>query len=108
MPGVSLWNMIAEDAQRLKKMSESSRKSHKAAVLLLASQTLSDLSYYVMLGRVPSELVVRLESLERLFRLYGLPASILSRYKRLARKLSVPGHLVWPSTVKAPTAVRAF
>jgi hypothetical protein len=100
--------MIAEDAQRLRKMSESSRKSHRAAVLLLASQTLSDLSYYVMLGRVPSELIVRLESLERLFKLYGLPASILARYKRLARKLAVPGHLVWPTGVGAHSAVKAI
>ena len=80
----SLWSMAEEDAIKLRKEAKKTRNYHKAALLLLASSALEDLSYELARGAVSADTVARLESLERLFRLYGLPSSVLAKYRKLA------------------------
>ena len=84
---IPLWVMIEEDAERLRRMSRSMRSPHRAAILVLGYQALRDLSDYIVRGFVPRELVIRLESLERLFKLHGLPSGIISRHLRHALRI---------------------
>ncbi|MCE4599031.1 MAG: hypothetical protein F7C81_02405 [Desulfurococcales archaeon] len=88
-----LWFLAEEDAERLRRMARRSRNPHVAAVLLLASQTLHDFSLDAIRGSVSNDVLIRLESLERLFKLYGLPAGLISKYRRAALKLSLPSLL---------------
>ena len=78
-----LWILAEEDAQRLKRMAESMRNPNKSALLVLGYKALEDLSVFAARGNVPLDVLVRLESLTRLFKLHGLPASTLQKYRRL-------------------------
>lgn len=78
-----LWVLAEEDAQRLRRMAESMRNPNKSALLVLGYKALEDLSVFAARGSVPLDVVVRLESLARLFKLHGLPASTLQKYRRI-------------------------
>ena len=84
----SLWVRAEEDAERLKRMSRNMRNPHKAALLILGSQTLRDFASYTIRGVMPKDVVIRLQSLERLFKLHGLPASVMAKYARYARDIA--------------------
>ncbi len=88
-----LWFLAEEDAEKLRRMARRSKNPHRAAVLLLASQTLHDFSADAIKGFISNDVLVRLESLERLFKLYGLPVGIISKYRRAALRLRMPSIL---------------
>jgi len=90
----TIWVMAEEDAERLRRMSRSMRSPHRAALLMLGYQTLKDLASYSIRGHIPGDVLIRLQSLERLFKLHGLPAGIMSRYLRYVKRNMNPG-LSW-------------
>lgn len=91
----SLWIMAEEDAERLRRMSRAMRSPHKAALLFLGYQTLRDFADYALRGGMPKDVVVRLQSLERLFKLHGLPSGLIGKYVRYAREMSSARDYTW-------------
>ncbi|MEB3861423.1 MAG: hypothetical protein GSR84_04295 [Desulfurococcales archaeon] len=91
----SLWIMAEEDAEKLRRMSRSMRSPHKAALLFLGYQALRDFADYALRGGMPKDVVVRLQSLERLFKLHGLPSGVIGKYVRYARDMASSRDYTW-------------
>ena len=77
------WEVVSEDAERLRRMAGRVQNTRAAAVLRMAADALEDLAYRLMIGQAPSTMARTLDSLESLLRLYRLPTAPVRRAKKI-------------------------